>query len=488
MKYLNILLFTTVVSQMLDEFANRDIYFSTVNDKIPEKFKIDSLVNDHFKTDTIIFKFEKEIDMSECNTDKYFSIMVNKDYYDITSSLDLGLKNFVEFSANNTSMYKNFRYHKRTFVDSGFDLFNMRYNATTYDDGYSDIIYDGYSEVRKYVSDRLFRWDENNTFIEFIFVHNDVVKRNELYKIFVYFSSAESYNYITLHKEYKRFNNIFMYYKDSMKLLKYTRNYKGKEKDKVSIKDFSPVNNLYRIDFDKKVSIFHNMMKIQADRSFFKTPKNDFACIDIYQYISEDIYIEKNELIGVLKSLYKTVTVSASNFIDQELSADNIVPYYVALRLCDDVSKLQNISYPFHFRYQPPAYNSNHAEVIVPLPVINLVHDDHTLDDFIMTHLKGTNLLEKEDFFVRKNKGRGETYNERKFFYREVLLKQPMLERYQNYKLNKSNVSQYIPIGKMRDLVPVATVTAIVSFIGFVMIFYEIIKYTMRSRQRVKEE
>jgi hypothetical protein len=474
--YLTILLHVVVSLKLF----TKDIYFSILNDKIPENFNIDNVVKRPYNTDTIILKFEKEMDLSEHNITKYSSILVTNDYYDIISTVDIKGLNLVGFENNSTKIFKGFNYHNRMFVDKGLNLFNVKYNETN---SFMNL-YEIYGKVNNYASDQLFRWDEN-TFIEFLFVYDELRGGNTLYKIFVYFSSKES-NYISLFKEYRNFDNIFMYYKDSKIIVKYSKDYKGHDKEKITVKDFTQVTHLYSIDFDNSTSIFHNMMKININRSFFNT-KNDFCCIFIYQYLSEDIYIEKNELINMLIDNYHNVTITASDFIDQELSADNIRPYYVGIRLCDNINRLQNITYPFHFRYQPPSYNTNHAEVIVPLPQIALAASGQGLDDYIMTFGK-LNVLGKEEFFVRRNRDKTEVYNYRMMFKKEIFMKFMLLEKYQNYLHNKGNINQNIPIGKMEDLFLVAVVTTVVSFVGFIMIFYEIVKYTLRLKQHVKEE
>jgi hypothetical protein len=494
MKILFLLAFISqTLASIINEFKNKNIFFSVINDNIPENLKIETIIKKPYMTDMVILKLEKELEISDYNTDKNFTILINKDYYEITSSYNNKIKNIktVGFKSNESAVYRKFRYHKQEFTESGLNFMNSNIKTSNntnsfelFNHYYIDVnVKTAYHEVRKFVTNQLFHWDEN-AFIEFIFVYDERTQKNSLYKIFVYYSALfDKHTYVSILKECENMKNIFMYFKDSKKILKYTKDYKNKEKEKMTVRDFSPSFNYYIVDFDKKISVFHNMMNLSIDKAFFKNPKNDFTCVNIFQYLTEDIYIEKNELINYIKSKYRNTVLSASNFIDQELSADNISPYYVGFRLCGEVAMLQNITYPFHFRYQPPSYNDSHADVRIPMPIVSLMKEDEDINSFILT-LSDTSILDKENYFVRKGRDKTqlEIYNERSIFFDEVLLKLNILERYNVYIYNRDRINQLIPIGRTRDVIPVAVVTGGVTFIGFIMILYEIIKYSMRTR------
>ena len=482
-----------IYNNYLSQGFIKDIFFSIVDDNISEKFNLETFVKKPYKTDSIILKLEKEFDMNEISFKNHLSIKIYKSYYDMIYCLENEKSNilinnnfvYIPSEKNETNCYKRFDFFNTTreFKNSYYN--NQKNNKEIdylYLQQYLDInLPEINNNIIDYVSN-LFNWDDD-TFYELVFI----VKENKLmlHKIFIYYTSIKNVNYISLIKEGKSFQNIFLFYKSAKRLLKYTKNYKQNNKERITMRDFNIFTHNNVIKIDHHNNIFHNLINIDLDENIFSKNNDDLTCLHVYQHLTEDLYVEKNELRNYLNNKYKKVDIYGSSYIDQELSSDLTEQYYISFRICDIQGNLNKISYPYHYRYQPPSSIFDYQDVFLPIPIIRF--DNREL--MVMNHeIMNKNIINKEDYYVRRNKNKDipEIFNDRKLFLDEIYLKSELLDYYKQSILNLDNNIQKIPIAKSQHFWIVAFITALITFVGFIMILYQIVIYSIKYKDKIE--
>jgi hypothetical protein len=534
------------------KFNSKSIYFSTLNNE--KDFSIDNYnlnmeaLKPH-KTDTVIIKLDTG-NTEDLDLRNSMSIQISHQYYNILSCFNSeNLKNsydnifnkFVKFTQNNLSCYKHKDYFDKK---STRKLDNLNMNLLNREDYTVEEIKNDYyfsklnlkkhinidlveytSQIKYFFSDFIM-WNEYTSF-ELSFVFNEESKTFVINKIFVYFSyppylyntleKTGKYYFITLIKNgLKLFDNIFIYYRNIQKLMKFTYNHRGEGKEKLSFVDFADTQLNYPVEVETKKyeSLFHNILTLKFPLnlidSYVKKLKlklgnnniNDI-CFFVYQHLTEDTYVEKNELMNYLEEKHKDkILFHHSEFIEQELSSDLTEQFYTSFIVCDQISNFQNefkyeIKYPIHFRYQPTLSKNiptNHQNVFLPHPYIDILPKNNTVTIpelnvvLFEEYFYKNNVLEKENYFVKRKKStnfKDEIYDERKMFFDEVISKYKyFINDYNLYTFNKENLQFLIPAGKQSHLTLVAIVTTIVSLVGFVIILYSLLIYSLKSSKK----
>jgi hypothetical protein len=315
--------------------------------------------------------------------------------------------------------------------------------------------------------------------------------------------------YISLIQTYQNFENIFIDYKILNKKIKYTKDFYGKKNPKISIKQISHKNktsslikNFYTL---QRESIFHNKLTCLIDLNIYKkeileTNSNNKICILIYFHLTEDIYIEKNELKLHLQNTHKNFEqfFFFSEEIDQEISSDISKQYFISFSFCGkkdlfnseifknniDVYNFK-IEIPVHFRYQPPLYHISHQEVFLNLPLIDLViqeSQNFNLEKVLINR----GFFKMENFSLKKFDEKKEKIKFkdilRFYFSKEINERLKWLNEINLIFENLDEIRHFIPVAQMQDFYFVMFGTFISAFIGFFIVLFGVINYKIKEK------
>lgn len=307
-------------------------------------------------------------------------------------------------------------------------------------------------------------------------------------------------NYISLIRNHQTFENIFIDSKVLSKRIKFTKNNLQSKNSKISTKSLNESNiglSLIKTFWTlENESIFHNRLHLNIDLLKFKdkilsSNKNNKVCLLFFQQLTEDLFIEKNEFKEFIdKNLRKFERYYFfSDEIDQEVSSDISKQYFLSFILCSNNDYFKNniftkennniihISYPIHFRYQPPLYFTTHQEVFITLPSVDVLiqeEKDFSLEkniinnDLFISH-------NNHDKFVYRDSRNKLIKDERKIFSQDIHEKLMYLIEKKQIGDSLNKVRHFIPIGQMNHFYVVVIITFLIAFIGFFIVLCGII-------------
>lgn len=518
---MNILIIFTKAEIDVNYFTHKSVFFastqssSTIDENNISSNKFLNEIKQAYKTDLVIMKLEKEYNENMVEFKNNLQLKINKFFVEINICLaNLGYKTyfnkilhkFVEIESENGNCYRRIYYTSST-VNAGEKLITKEKEIFNEIVKLIDVDFTQvYEFIVKFSSDFI-EWNDYSSY-ELLFVFNPKQSLFSLHKIFYYFSLDKSlenknnYYFVSLTKNgNERFDNIFIFYKNTRKVLKYTKNYEHTNKEKISFSDFSTNSLIYEIDLSTlgNESTFHNKLKLNfSDANFMD--KNAKTCILVYQHLTEDVYVEKNEFMNYLNKKHNMhILYQFSSEIDQELSSDFVEQYFINFLLCAESSHLKEINYeidyPVHFRYQPPS-TSGVQQAIIPQPYLqiipdsyeNIIHKNTTLTQNLIFN---QNILDKESYFLRVKKEQQytEKFDDRAIFSDEVNLKlKTVINNYNLFIKNKNKMIHNIPVGVKSHFLIVTIITAIVTAMGFLLIFYGLCRKLARILEKPKTE
>ena len=155
------------------------------------------------------------------------------------------------------------------------------------------------------------------------------------------------------------------------------------------------------------------------------------------------------------------MTAYFSSFIDQELSSDFGSQYELYFSFCEYTEilkdqKLYEIDIPIHFRYQPPLETDSYSKINLPLARISIIPHRKIKAGFNITKYYYEQVLDSKN-----DNGINRLLNEINF--------------YDIFSSNKDNILHNIPVGNSSIISFICIITCIISTIGFLMVFLEII-------------
>jgi len=353
-------------------------------------------------------------------------------------------------------------------------------------------------------------YDSKNFLYEFSYIINkDFKLRN--YHTFIYYTLASNINndfndsntYLNFTFSDLKFEtiNIFInnnrddkiYYKNNVNL---KQNQKRNSNENLSYEFIvinTSQNNLenffsYRLLTKKSNSLFHNQLLVNSlsfSNNLILPQEADLSnyCFYFFQHLNEDLYIEKNELLNKYND--HEVYFNFSNFIDQEVSADFADQNFLSFLVCPnkDEDLLDNLNYPFHFRYQPANEKLDYNLVRMISPYITIIKRGES-------SLKEMNKRQLLMNFAFNNK----EGNEESDFLEELKGKYTIRNHFYNYLLNNKNYSQNngnkedhgesvfdhnVPVGRTNHIIFYSIVTSVISILGFTLILIELLKSKM---------
>lgn len=322
-------------------------------------------------------------------------------------------------------------------------------------------------------------------------------------------------SYVSLIQTHKHFENIFIDYKLLNKQVRFSKTFLGTKKPKLSTKsldaDKNKTNpNIKSFSTLQRESIFHNRLNIELDLESKKNEindsnKNNRICVLVYQHLTEDIYIEKNELKSHLHSLIpeNQKFYFFSDEIDQEVSSDISKQYFTSFAICSSIESFRDkyladskkltsenqaskveLSYPIHFRYQPPLYQTYHQEVFLNLPSVDIIIQEDRMFS-IEKNLMNSNIF-NENIDLKKalnyKNNRKQILNSRKLFHQEIIYRLKYLNEFENVFQNLAKVRHFIPVGRIEHLYYVMITTFIITLIGFFIIVFGIINNKIKEK------
>jgi hypothetical protein len=514
-----------------DNFINTSIYFTSLNND--DNFSLDNykleyeFIKPH-RTDTVVLKLEKDIRKLKLLKHVKMNMLITSSFYKITACTDIENKDkifhhfskYVEILNEKTTCYIRQVYFEpikksdNSHNNIMFEKYQSPSNFNFIPQNILDFSFEEYFTIIKKYFSEFIMWN-NNCYYEMNFFYNPKLNKFSLDKIFVYFSSKihekfnnqENFYFISLIKNKEEvFNNIFIFYRFFSKQMKWTKNYLERGNEKIEFIDYSDQFSNYEINIStkKKESIFHNMISLEFNKNVFQNliSKDEETCMFIYQHITEDVYIEKNEFLNFLylKHEHNKIQYKFSFFIDQEISSDLSEQYYLTFLICDNLenfllneeSSKYGINYPIHFRYQPSIYsNSSKIENVLPHPYIEFLAKNRTivpdLSTILLQYLNSDNLINKDMYYVKIKRDNEddtiyELYDERKIFSDEVNFKiKHIIQNYNYFSLNKINFNHLIPAGKQNHFYIVLIGTLVVTLLGFLIICYALIYFMTAS-------
>lgn len=294
-------------------------------------------------------------------------------------------------------------------------------------------------------------------------------KKYNLSKIFYTFLNVskeikQSKNFVVSHLS--SFEEFFILDKDNHRI-----SYENKTQTEEI--PFNIGEHLYdiKVKTKKLVSVFHDDITIITNEN-----KN---CLFMFQYLSEDTYVEKNEFISMTSSINSNKEVleyAFSSFIDQELSSDLTSPYYTAINLCQN-NNISSLKYPIHIRYQPPSNTADHNRVIMPMPYIHFYNLNKTSN---ITQVIAERLFREQTI----------TGSRSKYIMNieEITSRLDDLNYLLSYRTNHNELAHYIPVGRLNDFYKVAIITLLVTCFGSSLILYQLLMSTLKKvEQNVKQ-
>jgi hypothetical protein len=544
---------SVIPHDMISELKNKSVFFTALEGNfVLEENNFEMELKKPHKTDCVIIKLEKEIELKqgqELNLINTLSVIVSKFHYEINiclereitsrgfdnRNLNLFFTRIEKTSESNLICFKRIDYFNDSFTR---EKFNARINTLNHNDendvandvlDISELInidFTKYSELIISYASKYIAWNDYS-FYELVFIYDEQKHNFNFTKLFYYFSKEkeiqteksntnEQFYYISLiNKGKDNFDHIFINYKNSRKILKYSKNYKNTNEEKLSMSDFSTSTYTFKINIKTKSSdsIYHNQINLKFPDLLFEKKNQNGAelCLFLYQHLTEDTYIEKNEF---LQHLSKRHLIEAgkfeiiySPFIDQELSSDLSQQYYLSLLLCDSYINFKHLnfefSYPIHFRYQPAIPGKKtHQEVLMPYPYSRVfsrnstdIYNNHTkalYEDYLSSY----NILDKDSYYVRvkreKNKQMQNSafidqFNERAIFYDEINLKiSKIINHFINLVENRNTLLHYVPAGRLAHFWFVSILTILTTAFGIMIIFYGLISYLLKGKEKVE--
>ena len=150
-----------------------------------------------------------------------------------------------------------------------------------------------------------------------------------------------------------------------------------------------------------------------------------------------------------------------SEFIDQELSSDFAAQYQFYFTFCEKSKRLNKSDFyefdiPIHFRYQPPLPKQAYSNITLPMARISIIPYSLVNSKFNL-----------QKYFYES------TIDLRNSFTISSLLTE--IFQYENYLRIKEDLVHQIPIGNSSLTSYISLVTCLISTVGFLMIFSEII-------------
>jgi hypothetical protein len=565
------------LESLISKFNSKSIFFSSLNTESfsIDNYKLENEAHKPHKTDTVIIKLEssqeQNLDATNIisNQKNFLSIKISHQFYKILSCFqkeaDLAQNKKVEYDYE--KIFRNFAkispskgednfltcFQRQDYFDKTFtrkknnfhiDLLNQSdqsfysteemklkdYYANFDIKNYIDINISEYTQAVKNFFSDFIMWNDHSYF-ELFFNYNQTDKKFKLTKIFIYFSyppymikdleKSGKYYFVTLIKNGLRtFDNIFIYYKSTQKIMKYTKNFKSSDKEKLTISDFNEnlLNYETKVKTRKSDSIFHNTLTVTYTENLFQNfikklqgptqTKLQEICFFVYQHLTEDTYVEKNEFKNYLENKYKKnkINYMFSSFIDQELSSDLSDQYFSSFVLCDEIENFKSddefeISYPIHFRYQPSISSdssSTHQNAVMPHPYIELFTKNNTVSVpdlqiiLLEEYFSKQNILDKDPYFTRIKREGGskiDLFDERRIFSEEIKMKLKfVINDYNFYFSNREILIHQIPAGIGRHFWLVVILTTLFTAIGFFIILYGLIVYSVSGLVKNKVE
>ena len=555
-------------------FPNKSIYFSSLKEGFSSNLNkfLYELEKPH-KTDTMIIKIERNIGENYSNTKNFLSLQISNSFFNIMSCVDPEkisyrlksfLSNFVEISDKMNQCYYTQDYFKFDFNNinsknqkekftstrnsfyTNIDILNdIKNSDTKISDSnvkipiekFLDINLLDYKEaIENFTSDFLM-WNEN-CYFELLFQldssNSDIFK---LHKIYVYFSYPDQIDhksyYISLIRNGKdQFDNIFIFHRNSNKIVKFSQKLKLDDSITpiidITLEDFSDTMKNYTpyISSLRDESLFHNTITIKFDEKLIKNYLHTFKlltygnhiandiCFHVFQPLTEDSYIEKNEFKTFLINRHRSVDSSTeilldasfSKFIDQELPSDQVGQSYLSFIICESFENFRKmnllLSYPLHLRYQPALTKSEkqtHQSVVMPQPFVQILPKNSTLQmpeigqTFFEHFFYAGNVFDRNEFYYavkksgskeKSSKGFQIEFDERKLFSEEVEKKLKFnIHFYNTFIFNKDRLVHQVPAGIQRHFILVLIGVVIVTLIGVLFILYALLIYALRERK-----
>lgn len=160
-----------------------------------------------------------------------------------------------------------------------------------------------------------------------------------------------------------------------------------------------------------------------------------------------------------------------SGFIDQELSSDFGAQYEFYFSFCERTENIQEdglyeVELPIHFRYQPPLETEAYSKISLPMARISIIPYRKMKPGFNVTKLYYEHVLNSKNV-----KGINNLLSE--------------LNLYEIYLTNRENLLHNIPVGNSSITNIICFITCVVSSIGFMMIFLEIIFKREDSKEKM---
>jgi hypothetical protein len=323
-------------------------------------------------------------------------------------------------------------------------------------------------------------------------------------------------HYISLIQTHKNFENIFVDYKLLNKQVKYSKSFLDTKKPKLSTKSPVAHNNktnpmIRSFSTLQRESLFHNRLNFEVNLDLYKNEinnsnNNNKICILVYHLLTEDTYIEKNELKSHLNSLFTDheIYYIFSNEIDQEVSSDISKQYFMSFAICSSIesfskkytkenpqktpiiknSQLLEISYPIHFRYQPPVYSTYYQEVFLNLPSVDIIIQEDQKFSLEKSLINSKFFYENIDFrkTLSYKNNRKQILNSRKLFHLEIIYRLKYLNEKEKMFQNLFKIRHFIPVGRMEHLYYVMIITFIIALIGFFIIVFGIINNKIKEK------
>jgi len=493
--------------------------------------------------------------------DEEFNFEIKREFEKCYKKFEFLNKDSPRFKMKKTENFNLIKILNQTYykVDS-----ESNYNHIL-DDYLNVKLFDLLINIKNYVND-IIKWENENVIVElnFIFenrnlndflsdISDEVMKDKKidnlnklsLEKIFVYFmkmpnlelsseiinqinseNSISAYEesfysntknnkdyYISLIQTYKNFENIFIDYKFLNKQIKYTKSYLDTKKHKITTKSLelrlNKTNPMIKsFSTLQRESIFHNRVNFIIDlektkNEILTSNKNNKICFLIYQHLTEDTFIEKNEFKSHINKLFYEYEkfYFFSDEIDQEISSDISKQYFASFAICTSIEFFRNkfydekikensennileVSFPIHFRYQPPIYYTSHQEVFLNLPLIEITIQEDQIYSLEKSLLNNNILNENYDIKRALNykNNRKQIKDLRKIFNEEIIQRIRLINEYKNMFNNLTKIRHFIPVGKMEHLYYVMAGTFIVTIIGFFIIVFGIINNKIKEK------
>lgn len=315
-------------------------------------------------------------------------------------------------------------------------------------------------------------------------------------------------HYISLIQTYENFENIFIDYKILKKQIKYTKDFYGEKKPKISIKQIQSKNEtsplIKKFYTLQRESIFHNKLTLYIDlqnkkKEILSTNQNNKICLFYYFHITEDTYIEKNEFKLLMSKSFPNFEKDFffSEEIDQEIPSDVSKQYFASFAFCgkkeifikeifqnEENLNLFKIEIPIHFRYQPPLYYTSHQEVFLNLPFVDLLIQENQIFK-LEEILTNKNFFKFENYSTKKFEDRTRVRNKeilRYIYSKEIQERLRFLNEINLMFENLDEIRHFIPVAQMQHFYFVIIGTFLTACIGFFIVLFGVINYKIKEK------